>query len=177
VRLRPIISARRKLQRPLEEIRPQLRRTLKGAKRELVRAEYVARLRKQASVTIFLTPPKVKIDVDRDRLRGNPNAPVTVVEFSDFQCPCCKQAVPTLKELLAKYPNQVPACVPRLSAEAQIHPQRRVQRKRRTVPAGRADTGTTMTNCSRTLRSSITRAWTGTRTSSSSTQRSSSNAP
>jgi len=39
--------------------------------------------------------------------RGNPNAPVTVVEFSDFQCPFCQQAYPVLKQLLAKYKDEV----------------------------------------------------------------------
>jgi protein-disulfide isomerase len=38
---------------------------------------------------------------------GPANAPVTIVEFSDFQCPYCKLSVPMIKEILAKYPGKV----------------------------------------------------------------------
>ncbi len=40
-------------------------------------------------------------------LRGEPNAPVTVVEFSDFQCPHCKHLQPVLEEILKNYHGQV----------------------------------------------------------------------
>jgi protein-disulfide isomerase len=38
---------------------------------------------------------------------GPADAPVTIVEFSDFQCPFCRRAQPTVKQLLAQYPTQV----------------------------------------------------------------------
>jgi protein-disulfide isomerase len=37
--------------------------------------------------------------------RGPANAPVTVVEFSDLQCPHCKEAAPTIERLLTENPN------------------------------------------------------------------------
>ncbi len=40
-------------------------------------------------------------------VRGNPDAPVTIVEFSDFQCPYCKLASATVEQILAQYPNDV----------------------------------------------------------------------
>ena len=39
--------------------------------------------------------------------RGPSNAKVTIVEFTDFQCPFCGRAVPTLDQLLRDYPNDV----------------------------------------------------------------------
>lgn len=39
--------------------------------------------------------------------RGPADAKVTIVEFSDFQCPSCKAVEPLLKQVLAKYPNDV----------------------------------------------------------------------
>ncbi len=37
--------------------------------------------------------------------RGPSNAPVTIVEFGDLQCPACKRAQPTIEKLLADVPN------------------------------------------------------------------------
>lgn len=36
-------------------------------------------------------------------IKGNPDAPVTLVEYSDFECPACAQFHPYIKELLADY--------------------------------------------------------------------------
>src|SRR5262249_10312453 len=47
------------------------------------------------------------IDVKGAPVRGNPNAPVTIVEYGDFQCPYCKASRPTLKKILEAYPQQV----------------------------------------------------------------------
>ena len=38
---------------------------------------------------------------------GNKNAPVTIVEFSDFQCPFCSRYYPAIKDVLAAYPDKV----------------------------------------------------------------------
>ena len=38
-----------------------------------------------------------------ENIRGNPNAPITLVEYSDFECPYCSQALATVEELRKKY--------------------------------------------------------------------------
>lgn len=40
-------------------------------------------------------------------MRGNPDAPVSIVEFSDFQCPYCARAFATVEEVLKKHPEDV----------------------------------------------------------------------
>jgi protein-disulfide isomerase len=58
-------------------------------------------------------PPQVDyskvydIPVGNSPVKGNMNAPVTIVEFSDFECPYCAKLQPTLKEVLKTYPMDV----------------------------------------------------------------------
>jgi protein-disulfide isomerase len=42
-----------------------------------------------------------------DHTLGPAHAPVVVVEYGDFQCPTCKQAAPSVKLLLQRFPNRV----------------------------------------------------------------------
>jgi Na+/H+ antiporter NhaA len=54
----------------------------------------------QAEAIIDLAAP---VDPDRDHIRGAADAPVTVVEYGDFECPYCGQAEPVVRELLADF--------------------------------------------------------------------------
>jgi Na+/H+ antiporter NhaA len=45
----------------------------------------------------------VPVDPERDHVRGPDRAPVTLVEYGDFECPYCGQAEPVVRELLADY--------------------------------------------------------------------------
>jgi Na+/H+ antiporter NhaA len=45
----------------------------------------------------------VPVDPDRDYVRGPAHAPVTVVEYGDFECPHCGEAEPIVRELLADF--------------------------------------------------------------------------
>jgi protein-disulfide isomerase len=54
--------------------------------------------------------------------KGPETAPVTVVEFSDFQCPYCKQVVPTMEQALARYEGKL-RLVFRQYPLTSIHPQ------------------------------------------------------
>ncbi|MBI3307070.1 MAG: DsbA family protein [Candidatus Omnitrophica bacterium] len=57
-------------------------------------------------------PPAPQAAVKFEDLKGKPsqgpeNAPVTIVEFSDFYCPFCKRLTPTLEEAMKKYPGKL----------------------------------------------------------------------
>jgi Na+/H+ antiporter NhaA len=43
------------------------------------------------------------VDPDRDHVRGSDEAPVTLVEYGDFECPYCGQAEPVIRELLSSF--------------------------------------------------------------------------
>ncbi|GHH02582.1 thioredoxin domain-containing protein [Comamonas sp. JC664] len=79
--------------------------------------------------------PVQKVEVGNAPSRGAADAPVTVVAFSDFECPFCARAVPTLKALeqeyagklrvafkhqpLAQHPNAQPAAAASMAAHEQ----------------------------------------------------------
>lgn len=74
------------------------------------REAYVASLRAQTPVQVHLKAPepiRVQIDPSQGYARGPREAPVNIVEFSDFRCPFCKEVVATLKQLAAQYPDRV----------------------------------------------------------------------
>ncbi len=50
---------------------------------------------------------KVPTVTKDDHIRGNVNAKVTMIEYSDFQCPFCSKVAPTLKQVLDQYKDQV----------------------------------------------------------------------
>jgi protein-disulfide isomerase len=52
-------------------------------------------------------PPVQKVDVGNAPVKGNKNAPVTIVAFSDFECPFCSRVLPTLKQIEDQYGNKV----------------------------------------------------------------------
>ena len=47
------------------------------------------------------------IPIGKSVVKGNASAPVTVIEFSDFQCPYCSRLQPTIKDVLKTYPKEV----------------------------------------------------------------------
>jgi protein-disulfide isomerase len=94
----------------LSTIRNQIISYLQDQDRQRLEQELSDRLRKGANVRLMLSEPEAPvqtISVDDDPSRGDANAPVTVVEFTDFQCPACAAMNPVLDEVLAGYGNKV----------------------------------------------------------------------
>jgi protein-disulfide isomerase len=96
-----------KVNRPFAEVKVQLRDGFKQAKMQQARQEYMKTLRTDSNVVVLLSAPRVEVAHDPARVRGNPKAPVMIVEFSDYQCPYCHSVEPTVKEVLTKYGDKV----------------------------------------------------------------------
>lgn len=88
----------------------------KGCRLCVPAARYLARLVMDGEVpqTIeenyrdrFDPKEKQELAIDDSPVRGAPMAPVTIVEFSDFQCPYCGRAHPVVKDALGKYTGKV----------------------------------------------------------------------
>jgi protein-disulfide isomerase len=108
-----------------QELRLKVWDYLRNQKVNEQRQTYVQRLRDQGKVTVLLEEPagaRVAVSGDHGPVRGAKDAPVTIVEFSDFQCPFCKTANATVKQVLDKYPGKV-RLVFRDFPLVSIHPQ------------------------------------------------------
>ena len=91
-----------------EQLSPQIGEMLKNQKRGGVESDYLKQLRQKYGVKSMLAPPRVQVASDDDPSRGGPaGAPVTIVEFSDFQCPFCSKAEPVVDEVMKKYGDKV----------------------------------------------------------------------
>src|SRR5919107_2299331 len=66
-----------------------------------------------------LDPP---VDPKRDHVRGSANAPVTLVEYGDFQCPYCGEAYPVVHDLQDRFGDQL-RFVFRHMPLADLHPR------------------------------------------------------
>jgi protein-disulfide isomerase len=91
-------------------LRDNIRAHLQEQKLTVRRQRFLQSLRSQSKVLVRLQPPpvvRVAVPIDGAPVRGAAEAPVTVVEFSDFHCPFCKRAQGTLKQILEQYPGKV----------------------------------------------------------------------
>ena len=108
--------------RPLEDVRSQIERVLQ---QELVRQahnELVAKLREGVDIKVTIDPPRVEVAAETVRVRGPEDAPISIIEFSDFQCPFCRQVQPALAELQTRYGDKIRWAFKDLPLNS-IHPQ------------------------------------------------------
>ena len=101
------MALRERVKGNFEDVKSQLKDSLKQAQIQQAHQEYVKKLRTSSNVAILISAPRIDVAYDRSRVRGNPSAPVMIIEFSDYQCPYCHQVEPTLKQVLAKYGDKV----------------------------------------------------------------------
>ena len=71
---------------PLDQVRQPIRNFLTQERMQAIRAEYLGGLKAKSAVRVMLDPPRAKVEmVSSSPSRGPANAPVEVVDFSDFQ--------------------------------------------------------------------------------------------
>jgi protein-disulfide isomerase len=92
--------------KPFEEVKDIIVKGLTGQKRQGAVASVLEDLKQKAGVKVLLRAPKVQVAADGPS-KGPKDAKVTIVEFSDFQCPYCNRGRQVIEEVLAKYPNNV----------------------------------------------------------------------
>jgi predicted DsbA family dithiol-disulfide isomerase len=90
-----------------DDVAPQIRAYLLDVKRDETFNAFMTALRKDYKVESFLEIPRAQIATEGYPSRGPQNAPVTIVEFSDFECPYCRNLYPTMKLIESNYADKV----------------------------------------------------------------------
>jgi predicted DsbA family dithiol-disulfide isomerase len=92
---------------PKAEALPQVRQYMIDASRRRYREMLSLNMRRNFKVTTFLDPLRTDIATAGYPSRGPANAPVTIVEFADFECPFCGGFFPTLKLVEKNYADRL----------------------------------------------------------------------
>lgn len=93
-----------------EELRNRVRTFLEGQKRQQLVKEYVKTLEPKFGVTVLLKAPEwvvTKVDTAGNMSLGPADAPVSVVEFSDYQCPACRQSHEAVRKIREEYAGRL----------------------------------------------------------------------
>jgi len=90
----------------LEDVAPQIKDMLDSEAKSRTWAEFIGPRTEALDFLIALEPPRITLEATR-LIRGKTDAPVTIMSFSDYQCPYCIRSEPVLAEVLERYPEQV----------------------------------------------------------------------
>jgi protein-disulfide isomerase len=91
----------------LDEVKGNIRGFLFREKYQNLYGDFMKGLKKKADIAILIKAPKVEVPVGDSPSIGPKDAPVTVVEFTDYQCPFCGRARPTINQVLETYKGKV----------------------------------------------------------------------
>jgi len=92
---------------PLEAVRSRIVGMLRERQEGTLTREYIGSLREKYDVTVLLDPPTVDVATGDLPMRGGKDAVVTIVGFSDYECPYCKRGETVISEVLEVYGDKV----------------------------------------------------------------------
>jgi protein-disulfide isomerase len=102
------INKHRAQGRSFEEVRTALQRLLGDQKANEVRIAFYNGLKTDLGYRVLLEAPRYDVPIPADAMtKGPADAPVTFVEFADFQCPYCRRAHPVVARLLMEYGDRI----------------------------------------------------------------------
>jgi protein-disulfide isomerase len=92
---------------PLDQVRAPIRNLLIQQRMDGARDQFLNTLKKKIKVAVALAPVREKVADAGFPSQGPSDAPIVMVEFSDFQCPFCQRAEPTVEQVLKTYGNKI----------------------------------------------------------------------
>jgi protein-disulfide isomerase len=97
-----------RIRQPYDQIKAPLAQYMRRQKVSAQRAELVAKLRRDADVKVMYEAPRIQVSTQASASSAGPNtAPITMIEFSDYQCPYCQRAESSVQDVLKKYGDKV----------------------------------------------------------------------
>jgi protein-disulfide isomerase len=94
--------------RSKEEMRPQLEQYLQRQRTDEARRKFETTLKEKSAVRVHLSPPRAAVEVPADAPSMGPaDAPITIVEFTDYECPYCQRAQVTVDEITKQYGTKI----------------------------------------------------------------------
>jgi protein-disulfide isomerase len=91
----------------LDQVRQPIRQYLTQERMQLARDQFLDTLRAKTPVRVLLEAPRQNVAAAKGAAKGPANAPIEIIEFSDFQCPFCQRANPTVDQVLKTYGDRV----------------------------------------------------------------------
>ena len=91
----------------LDQTRDAIKSYLSQQRTLAARQQYLDGLRAKIATRILLDPPRQVIAKADRPSKGPATAPVEMIEFSDFQCPFCESAFPTVNQVLSTYGDRI----------------------------------------------------------------------
>lgn len=92
---------------PFDQLKPRLIAELTSERQSERRTALRAKLRSDAHIELALEPPRFDVAIAHSPSVGPANAPVTIIEFGDFQSTFCKMEEPVLQQVRERYGDQV----------------------------------------------------------------------
>lgn len=109
---------------PYEAVRAKILEHIREKRISKAKKVYLESLRSEAKVTILMPPPRAPISLANTPIRGAVNAPVTLVEYADYECPYCQQAEPDLDKLQAEFKGKLAFAYKDLPLPMHAHAQK-----------------------------------------------------
>ena len=89
-----------------EDIKDRIKGFIDNQRRREAFEAYLSKVKATHKVTVRLEPPRVEVEAKGASI-GPADAPITIVEFADYECGYCSRAADTVKEVMKRFPGKV----------------------------------------------------------------------